>query len=87
MIQILHLSSIDSRHWLTVSTVDCKDGQVNWFDSLFTDLDVDTKRQICAKMKPKGSQLHFLNCPVQNQIGGTDCGYLGLLSLSQFVFE
>ena len=46
MIQILHQVTIDSGHWFTVSEVDCKDGQVNWFDSLFGDLNVDTERQI-----------------------------------------
>lgn len=78
MIQILHRGTIDSGHWLTVSTVECKDGQVNWFDSLFNDLDVDTKRQICAIMKSEGSQLHFLKCPVQNQIGSADCGLFAI---------
>ena len=78
MIQILHRGTIDSGHWLTVSTIDCNEGQVNWFDSLFTDLDVDTKKQICAIMKPQGSQLHFLKCPVQNQVGGVDCGLFAI---------
>ena len=78
MIQILHRVTIDSRHWFTVSTEDCKDGQVNWFDSLLTDSDVDTKRQICVIMKPELSQLYFLKCPVQNQIGGAECGLFAI---------
>ena len=55
MTQILHRGTTDSGRWFTVSTVDCKDGQVNWFDSSFTDLDVDTKEQICAIMKSGGT--------------------------------
>ena len=78
MIQILHRGTINSGHWFTISTVDCGDGQVNWFDSLFNDLDVDTKRQICAIMKTEASQLNFLKCPVQNQIGGADCGLFAI---------
>ena len=74
MIQILHRGTtcIDSGHQFTVSTADCKDGRllVRKFVYRFR---FTGKRQICAILKPEGSQLHFLNCLVQNQIGDADC--------------
>lgn len=29
-------------------------------------------------MKPEGKHLHFLKCPVQNQVGATDCGLFAI---------
>ena len=35
MIQILHRGDIKSGHWFTISTVDCKEGTINWYDSIY----------------------------------------------------
>lgn len=69
MVQILHRGDINSGHWFTVSTVNCKKGTIDWFDSLYSDLDKVSKQQICAIMKPEGKNLVFQKCPVQNQVG------------------
>ena len=65
MIQILHRGDIKSGHWFTISTVDCKEGTINWYDSIYNDLDEESKQQICAIMKPAGKNLIFQKCPVQ----------------------
>ena len=74
MIQILHRSDIKSEHWFTISTVDCKEGQINWYDSMYNDLNKESKQQICAILKPTGKHLIFQKCPTQNQVGGSDGG-------------
>ena len=68
-IQILHRGDIKSGHWFTIATVDCKKGTINSYDSIYNDLDKESKQQICAIMKPAGKNLIFQKCPVQNQIG------------------
>ena len=45
MIQILHRGDIKSGHWFTISTVDCKEGTINWYDSIYNDLDKESKQQ------------------------------------------
>ena len=78
MIQILHRGDIKSGHWFTISTVDCKEGTINWYDSIYNDLDKESKQQICAIIKPAGKNLIFQKCPVQNQVGGSDCGLFAI---------
>ena len=78
MIQILHRCDIKSGHWFTISTVDCKEGTINWYDSIYNDLDMESIQQICAIMKPTGKNLIFQKCPVQNQEGGSDCGLFAI---------
>ena len=65
MIQILYRGDIKSGHWFTISTVDCKEGTINWYDSIYNDLDKESKQQICAIMKPAGKNLIFQKYPVQ----------------------
>ena len=65
MVQILHGGDVKSGHWFTISTVDCKEGTINWYDSIYNDLDKESKQQICAIMKPAGKNLIFQKCPVQ----------------------
>ena len=78
MIQILHRGDIKSGNWLIISTVDCKEGTINWYDSIYNDLDKESKQQICAIMKSAGKTLIFQKCPVQNQVGDSDCGLFAI---------
>ena len=34
MVQILHCGYIESENWFVISTVNCKEGYVNWYDSI-----------------------------------------------------
>ena len=38
-VQILHRGSVSSGHWFTISTLNCPEGTVNVFDSMYTDID------------------------------------------------
>ena len=48
MIQILHRGPINSGHWFTISTLNCPEGIVNVFDSMYSDLDHESKSQILS---------------------------------------
>ena len=61
MIQVFHRGDIKSGHWFTISTVDCKEGTINLYGSIYNDLDKESKQQICAIMKPGGKNLTFKN--------------------------
>ena len=51
MVQILHRGDSKSGHWFTVSTAGCNEGCVNWYDSQFNDLDMESKLQISTILK------------------------------------
>lgn len=78
MVQILHRGDSKSGHWFTVSTVGCNEGSVNWYDSSYNELDVDSKYQICSILKYDGKALKFNKIPVQSQQGAADCGLFAI---------
>ena len=78
MIQILHRGPINSGHWFTISTLNCPEGTVNVFDSMYSDLDHESKSQILSILKHNGSSIKFHLVPVQRQIGGTECGLFAI---------
>ena len=65
MTQILHRGDIKSEHWFTISTVDCKEGTINWHDSIYNDSDKESKQQICAIWNLKENRSQRLNFPVK----------------------
>ena len=54
MVQILHRGSADSGHWFTISTLNCNVGTINVFDSVFNDMDKESKSQIASILKFDG---------------------------------
>lgn len=48
MVQILHRGSMKSGHWFTISSLDCDQGSINVFESVYDDLDQESKSQICS---------------------------------------
>ena len=74
MVQILHRGSFTSGHWFTISTLNCSEGSVDVFDSMYTDLEQDSRSQILSVLKHDGKHVKFHVIPVQHQVGGTDCG-------------
>ncbi len=74
MLQTLFRGNSDSGHWFCVSTVGCREGDINIFDSAYKYLDTDSMLQICAILQHSGTSIKFNNVPVQKQIGGSDCG-------------
>ena len=78
MVQILHRGSLGSGHWLTISTLNCPEGTVNVFDSMYNDLDQECKSQVLSILKYKGKTVKFHMIPVQRQVGGTECGLFAI---------
>ena len=78
MVQILHRGSMDSGHWFTISTLNCPEGIVNVFDSMYSDLDQESKSQILSILKHEGKFVKFHMIPVQRQVGGTECGVFAI---------
>ena len=78
MVQILHRGSLSSGHWFTISTLNCPEGTVNVFDSMYTDLDQESKSQILSILKHDGKNVTFHVVPVQRQVGGTECGLFAI---------
>ena len=78
MVKIPHRGSFTSGHWFTISTLNCSEGSVNVFDSMYTDLEQDSKSQILSVLKHDGKHVKFHVIPVQHQVGGTDCGLFAI---------
>ena len=57
MVQILHRSDTKSGHWFIISTVDCKEGYVSWYDSSFNEKGLDGKFQKFSIFKYDGKVL------------------------------
>ncbi len=68
-VQVYHCRN---NHWITASTIGCKDREVNVYDSLYTVLDSATKTKI-EKAFPD-SNMRTILPPVQKQDGVKDCG-------------
>ena len=81
-VQVLHDGNY---HWVTVSTYNCKPGEVIYMDSLFTGkIKQDVKRQICSLIRHDKEKLTIKVIPVQQQNGSVDCG-LFALAFAQYV--
>ena len=57
MIQILHRGDIKSGLWFTISKVDCKEGTINWYDSIYNDLDKESKQQFLCNNEANWEKL------------------------------
>lgn len=87
-IQIWHCCQC---HWITLSTIGCKTGEVNIYDSLYSDMEEVTK---CKVQRVFGSTgITMINFPnVQKQVGLKDCGSFAIafatsLAFGQEIFE
>lgn len=67
-VQILHGSS----HWLCISTIGCKDGEVEVLDSMFSSVPQKVVRQIATLTRTSASNLKFLDTALQR--GCATCG-------------
>ena len=75
-VQILH---IDGNHWITISTIGCKVGEVNLYDcNQCESLSASTEEQMSCLLNSKEKELHVKIMPVQRQKGCSDCGLFAL---------
>lgn len=77
-VQIIHCSR--RNHWIAATTVNCKEGEVKIYDSVFNSCDEETKLVVCnlfqadtAKQTP---YIKVMYC--QKQTGSKDCGVFSI---------
>ena len=74
-------------HWLALSTYGCKQGDIFVLDSKFNySLSMQTKKQICTLLHCPLKTIQVTILPVQQQIGGVDCGLFAIVFL-QFILS
>jgi len=75
-VQVLHTSGC---HWLTISTIGCKAGHVNVYDSLLSvDVSLRTKEEIATILFSKATHIFLHFQAVQIQRGTSDRGLFAL---------
>ena len=74
-VQILNKSDC---HWFTVSTIGCKPGVVNVYDSATKYTTQRNKEEIAALLHTTSDTITLQYMNVQHQYGGSDCGLFAL---------
>ena len=67
-----------SNHWVCLSTVSCRPGTINIYDSLFQRVSQIAIHHSCRMLMYDGDSILFINQKVQKQISGSDCGLFAL---------
>ena len=80
-IQIWHCRQC---HWITISSVGCKAGEVAVYDSLYSDLDEVTRHNLQRVFGLSNVTVHFPN--VQKQEGVVDCGLFAIAFATSLAF-
>ena len=73
-VQVIHCLRRD--HWILVATINCDDGMVLIYDSVFRNVDEPTKR-VLYNVFPSSTKVK-VSGKTQNQKGGYDCGLYAL---------
>ena len=84
-VQIVHCST--RHHWITVSTINCKDGEVRVLDSLFTNCDKETEAVIRGLYQRDTENIRIIMSRCQKQTGGKDCGLFAIAFAVALVFN
>ena len=62
------------RHWIVATTVDCNDGEVKVYDSIFSYLDKESLRTVMNLFTTENIKPKIKLLPSQKQKGSDDCG-------------
>ena len=60
------------------SNINCEEGVVAVYDSIYPSLTLDCRKQICSLWKPKHDQVKFLMADVSKQPNCSDCGLFAI---------
>ena len=83
-VQIVHSRG---NHWIVVSTINCKQGEVLVFDSLYTSIDESTKAIITSVFQaPDNGTLTIRYVNTQKQADTNDCGLFAIASATAIAF-
>ena len=75
-------------HWVAISICNCKNGEVNYYNSLFSGRINDfVKPQICALMQLDEDMLKVNGMLVQQQTNSVDCGTFAMAFLTCILFD
>ena len=74
-IQILFLEK--EKHWSVISTINCEDGIIHYYDSVYNSISISTQNLIVSLIRPN-NDLTVQIKDVGKQHGGTDCGLYSL---------
>jgi len=83
-IQIVHCS--ECHHWVVATTVNCKDGEVIVFDSVYRSLDDETKAMV-SRLFQNSSELKIEVVNPQKQKGGNDCRLFAIAYATAIAFH
>ena len=72
-LQVIHCCTRD--HWIVASTVNCKDGEVNIYDYVYSTVDEETDK-VLANLFHYSSSVKVMQ--TQKQVGGNDCGLFAI---------
>ena len=82
-IQVLHTGS---RHWVMVSTINCAQREVNYYDSSFKSMTTFTKKQIVSLFPDDVGPTIKVNIQsVQQQTNSVDCGIYSIASAASLL--
>ena len=83
-VQILHNNRV---HWVAISTHNCKNGEVNYYYTLFSGRINDfVKQQVCTLMQADEDVLKINVMPVQQETNSVDCGIFAIAFLTCILF-
>ena len=82
-VQILHTGHM---HWVCVSSVGCKPGEVKLYDSLYHDI-IEEEVVEQVKYLMADSYIGLVNAPVQQQQNGSDCGVFAIAFSTCLAYE
>ena len=66
-------------HWMIVTTVNCKQGEIKVLDSVFFNCDKEILQATYKLYKHISENLNIKICRYQKQAGGTDCGLFSIV--------
>ena len=84
-VQIVHCST--RHHWITISTINCKEGEVRVLDSVFTNCDKETEAIVRGLYQRDIENIRIIMSRCQKQIGGKDCGLFAIAFAVALVFN
>ena len=83
-IQIIHDGSLP---WLTCTTIGCKEGEINNYDSLYNFLSDETQKQVASILHFRGNTIKCNFKNFQKQVGSVDCGLFAIAAATHLRHE
>ena len=83
--KFVQVLNVNKSHWVTVSNVDCETDTVDVYDSAYSWLNLDSKKQICSLVRPSSKLLQIRMVNIQRQGNSSDCGLFALASATSLV--